>query len=44
MAYVEALTGTDIEFGKTLWQSLRANRTFPTNGVLLTCPPFLVQA
>lgn len=34
MLYVEALTGPDIEFGKTLWQSLRTNRTFPTDGVL----------
>src|SRR5690349_5100146 len=33
MAYVEALTAPDIEFGKTLWQSLRASRTFPTSGV-----------
>jgi hypothetical protein len=28
------LTGMDIEFGKTLWQLLRANKEFPTNGVL----------
>jgi hypothetical protein len=34
MAYVEALTGPDIEFGKTLWQSLRTNKAFPVNGVL----------
>lgn len=34
MAYVEALTGTDIEFGKKLWQSLRANKAFPTSGIL----------
>ena len=34
MAYVETLTGTDIEFGKRLWQSLRTNKTFPTSGVL----------
>ncbi len=34
MAYVEALTEPDIEFGKTLWQSLRANGTFPADGVL----------
>lgn len=32
MAYLEALTAPDIEFGKTLWQSLRASRTFPTSG------------
>ena len=29
MAYVEALTGIDIEFGRKLWQSLRSNKTFP---------------
>src|SRR5260370_2455931 len=34
MAYVEALNEPDIEFGKTLWQSLRANGTFPADGVL----------
>jgi hypothetical protein len=34
MAYVEALTGMDIEFGKTLWRSLRASGAFPINGIL----------
>jgi hypothetical protein len=34
MAYVEALTGMDIEFGKTLWHELRANKQFPINGIL----------
>jgi hypothetical protein len=34
MAYVEALTGLDIDFGKRLWQSLGANRLFPYNGIL----------
>jgi hypothetical protein len=33
MAYVEALTVPDIEFGKILWQSLRGNRVFPVNGM-----------
>lgn len=34
--YVEALTAPDVEFGKTLWQSLRteAGRDFPVNGIL----------
>ncbi len=34
MAYVEALTGADIDFGKVLWQALRRNKTFPANGAL----------
>lgn len=34
MAYVEALTAPDIEFGKALWESLRGNKTFPINGIL----------
>jgi len=34
MAYVEALTGLDIDFGKRLWQSLSAKRQFPFNGIL----------
>jgi hypothetical protein len=33
MAYVETLTGIDIEFGKKLWQSLRSNKTFPFQGI-----------
>jgi len=34
MAYVEALTGTDIDFGKALWDALRGNKKFPANGAL----------
>ena len=34
MAYVESLTGTDIEFGKALWHRLRGNNTFPARGAL----------
>lgn len=34
MAFVEALTVTDIDFGRALWQALRRNRKFPANGVL----------
>ncbi len=34
MAYVEALTGTDIDFGKLLWHALRGNKKFPANGAL----------
>jgi hypothetical protein len=34
MAYVEALPGTDIEFGKMLWDALRQNKRFPANGAL----------
>jgi hypothetical protein len=34
MKYVEALSEIDIEFGKKLWQTLRASRTFPINGIL----------
>ena len=34
MAYVEALTGTDIDFGKLLWNALRGNKLFPADGVL----------
>ena len=32
--YAEALTGTDIEFGKELWNALRGNRKFPADGAL----------
>lgn len=32
--YAEALTGTDIEFGKGLWHALRGNRKFPADGAL----------
>jgi len=34
MAYVETLTGPDIEFGKLLWQALRGSKKFPVNGAL----------
>jgi hypothetical protein len=34
MAYVEALTANDMDFGKILWQGLRGNKTFPANGAL----------
>jgi len=34
MAYVETLTGPDIEFGKVLWNALRGNEKFPANGAL----------
>ena len=33
MAYVEALTAPDIEFGRELWRSLRATGRFPINGI-----------
>jgi hypothetical protein len=32
--YVEALTGTDIEFGKGLWNTLRGQKQFPAHGAL----------
>jgi hypothetical protein len=34
MAYVEVLSGTDIDFGKSLWQALRGNKVFPADGAL----------
>jgi hypothetical protein len=34
MPYVEALTGTDIEFGKGLWHALRGSKKFPARGAL----------
>jgi hypothetical protein len=34
MAYVEALTVTDIDFGKSLWHVLRGNKNFPADGAL----------
>jgi hypothetical protein len=34
MAYVEALTGPDIEFGRAMWHSLRGNKKFPIKGIL----------
>ena len=39
MAYVEALTGPDIEFGRTLWQALRASGGFPINGMFWLFEP-----
>lgn len=33
MPYVDALTTWDVDFGRQLWQALRQNRTFPTDGV-----------
>src|SRR5437762_13030971 len=39
MAYVEALTGTDIDFGKVLWHALRGNKKFPASGALLLLQP-----
>ena len=32
MAYVEALTTLDIDFGRLLWQELRRSKTFPAVG------------
>jgi hypothetical protein len=34
MAYIETLTGPDIEFGKALWHALRGNKEFPASGAL----------
>jgi hypothetical protein len=34
MAYVEALSGIDIDFGKSLWHALRGNKIFPVDGAL----------
>ncbi len=34
MAYVETLAGTDMDFGKALWQALRGNKKFPARGAL----------
>jgi len=34
MAYVEALSGIDIDFGKSLWHALRGNDKFPVDGAL----------
>lgn len=34
MAYMEALTGTNINFGKELWNALRGNKKFPATGAL----------
>jgi len=34
MAYAEALSGTDVEFGSKIWQTLRGSKSFPVLGVL----------
>jgi len=34
MAYVEALSGMDIDFGKSLWRALRGSTKFPVEGAL----------
>jgi hypothetical protein len=34
MAYAEALSGADIDFGRTIWHSLRGNKKFPVLGIL----------
>jgi hypothetical protein len=34
MAYVDALPGTDIDFGKVLWNALRGSKKFPAIGAL----------
>lgn len=39
MAYVEALAGRDVDFGKALWHALRGNKKFPANGVLWLFQP-----
>ena len=39
MAYVETLTGTDMDFGKVLWNELRRNKKFPANGALWLFQP-----
>ena len=39
MNYVESLNDVDIEFGRRLWQSLRANKEFPIAGALWLLEP-----
>jgi hypothetical protein len=39
MAIVEALTGTDMDFGKVLWNVLRRNKKFRANGALWPFQP-----
>src|SRR5438309_1585911 len=34
MAYVDALPGTDVDFGKILWEALRRSKKFPAKGAL----------
>ena len=38
MAYVETLSGADIDFGKALWQALRGNKNFPADGGFVAFP------
>ena len=33
MPYVDALTTSDLDFGRQLWKALRQNKIFPTHGV-----------
>lgn len=39
MAIIEALTGTDVDFGKVLWNTLRRNKKFRANGALWLFQP-----
>jgi hypothetical protein len=39
MAYVEALTAPDIEFGRALWHSLRTTGEFPLSGIFWLFEP-----
>ncbi len=39
MAYVEALTGMDVDFGRVLWHALRRNTKFPAHGALWLFQP-----
>jgi len=39
MAIVEALTGTDMDFGKVLWNVLRRNKKFRASGALWLFQP-----
>ncbi len=39
MAIVEALTGTDMDFGKVLWNTLRGNEKFDAKGALWLLQP-----
>lgn len=39
MPSIEALTAWDIDFGKELWEALRNNKRFPTQGALWLLEP-----
>ncbi len=39
MNYVEALNEADLEFGRTVWQLLRANKEFPIMGAFWLLEP-----